>query len=89
MQARELSLLGIKGLGVLRKFMELISYFFFLSSFTYYLLLLVVMAEKEWITEKRQEYFQIRLLFPGLQLFRWEEYVFWTTKYPSNRPRYL
>ena len=60
------------GLSVLGKIMKLVTYFFFLSPFTYNLLL-VVPAETEWMTEKRQGYFQT-FLFQGLRLFRREEY---------------
>ena len=71
---------GKRGLCVLRKIMKLVTNFFFLSPFTYSLLLLVVQTEKEWKTEKRLRYFQLQLLFPGLQLFRGVQCFSWTSK---------
>ena len=49
---------------MLGKIIKLVT--FFLSLFPYYLLLLVVQAEKEWMSEKRQGYFQ---LFLGEQCY--------------------
>ena len=69
-----------RGLDVLGKIIKLVINFFFLSPFTYCLLLLVVQAEKEWITEKKQGYFQTQLLFPSLQPFRKAECFSWISK---------
>ena len=55
---------------VLGKTMKLVTYVFFSLPLTYNLFLLVIQPEKEWMTEKRQGYFQSQLLFPGLQLFQ-------------------
>ena len=52
--------------GVSGKIRKLVTFFKFLFPFTYYHFLLIVLAEKEWMIEKRQEYFQTQLLIPDL-----------------------
>ena len=63
--------------GMLGEIMKLVN--LFLIPFNYNLLL-VFQAEKEWMTEKRREYFQTQILFRGLQLFRGAESFSWISK---------